>query len=167
MKKLFNLHLIFAIILVNSCQSNYNDSQIDQASISFPSFNNSDPEKDAMRAKKGDEVLIIVNYVNDESKAEYEKFMKEIFFEVLSKSENPRTQEEYKKTRWLTPTEKNINNTWTYVFIMDPVVSGSEYNIHTLLKEKYSEGEANLLMEQYISFMSSTPDLHSLYQTQH
>ena len=71
MKKLFNLHLIFAIILVNSCQSNYNDSQIDQASISFPSFNNSDPEKDAMRAKKGDEVLIIVNYVNDESKAEY------------------------------------------------------------------------------------------------
>ena len=55
--------------------------------------------KNNMRAQEGEDVLLIINYVKNEFKAHYEKFMHEVFFDILLKSDNPNMQNQFSKTR--------------------------------------------------------------------
>lgn len=91
--------------------------------------------KSYTRSKEGDQVWLIVNYVKAESKQAFEKFMEEVFFKALTTSKIPERAEQYQKTRWLLPAQQNEDGTWTYVFIMDPVVpfstTGNFYNTPT------------------------------------
>lgn len=121
--------------------------------------------KNNMRAQEGEDVLLIINYVKNEFKAHYEKFMHEVFFDILLKSDNPNMQNQFSKTRWLTPKGQNKNTTWTYAFFMDPIVQGGDYNILNLLKLRYPEEVANKLMQQYISFMAANPYVQVLVQS--
>jgi hypothetical protein len=55
--------------------------------------------------------------------------MEEVFFKVLTASKAPQRAAQYQQTRWLTPAQQNEDGTWTYVFIMDPVVADANYEI--------------------------------------
>ena len=123
--------------------------------------------KEVMRAKESGKVMMIINYVKDESKTEYEKFMNEIFFDLLSKSKNPLTKEKYQKTRWLTPSAQNENKTWTYAFVMDPLVENGDYGILPLFQERFSKEESEKLLEKYASFLAGPPDVHTLVQSKY
>ena len=78
MKSAMVFALMFASIFV-SC----GEEPINSKSESVPL------SKEQMRAKNGEEVWIIVTYVKNELKPEFEKWIKEIFYPALHKSQNP------------------------------------------------------------------------------
>ncbi|MCO6480204.1 MAG: hypothetical protein J5I94_26430 [Phaeodactylibacter sp.] len=124
-------------------------------------------KKADMRAKQGEDVWLIINYVKDEAKADYEAFMADTFFALLQKSKNEKTRQQYQQTRYLKPARQNEDGTWTYIFLMDPVVEDGNYDIPELFMEVHSEEEAQKLMEQYESFMARPAEFHGLLQSEH
>lgn len=119
------------------------------------------------RAEEGENVLLIITYVKDESRAAYEKFMNEIFFELTAKSKLPLMDDQDRQTRWLLPSRKNEDGTWTYAFFMDPVVENGNYEFLPLFEESYSKERSAELLKEYESFMASPPEFHSLLQSDH
>ncbi len=117
-------------------------------------------------SKQGDQVWLIINYVKAESKQEFEKFMEDVFFKILTTSKAPQRAEQYQKTRWLTPAQQNPDSTWTYVFIMDPVVPNANYDIEKLFQEQYSPEKSAEMLKQYESYISRS-DFHTLIQSRH
>lgn len=118
------------------------------------------------RSKEGDQVWLIMNYVKAESKQAFEKFMEEVFFKVLTTSKVPQRAEQYQKTRWLLPAQQNSDGTWTYVFVMDPVVATADYDIEKLFQEQYSPEKSSELFKQYESYIARS-DFHLLVQSKH
>lgn len=122
--------------------------------------------KTNVRAREGDQVWLIINYVKADSRQEFERFMEEVFFKVLTTSQVPLRAETYQKTRWLTPTQQNEDGTWTYAFIMDPVVTNANYEIEKLFQEQYSLEKSAELIQQYTSYIARS-DFHVMVQSKH
>ncbi|HFA47547.1 MAG TPA: hypothetical protein ENJ95_00860 [Bacteroidetes bacterium] len=167
MKNPVYLFLILGAILISSCQPEEKNKKMEEAKAALTNNTANEKRKEDMRAKEGEKTLLIINYVRGESKLEYEKFMDEVFFDLLLSSEKPLMKEQYNKTRWLSPARQNKDNTWTYAFFMDPLVEGGNYEFPLLFQEKYSKEESEKLIGQYESFMASPPQVHSLIQTKH
>jgi len=118
------------------------------------------------RAQEGDQVWLIINHVKADSKQGFEKFMEEVFIKVLTTSRTPQMAEQYQKTRWLTPAQQNENGTWTYAFIMDPVVANANYEIEKLFLEQFSPEKSAELLRQYESYIAKS-EFHVLIQSKH
>jgi len=123
--------------------------------------------KSEMRAKEGENVMLIINYVKDEVKDDYETFMEDVFFKAITSSKLPKMDEQYLKSRWLVPTRKNDDNTWTYVFLMDPFVKDGNYQFEPLFEETHSKAEAAAIIKKYESFMGTATEFHFLTQSKH
>ena len=167
MKNPICLFLVVGIMLISSCQSQDGSKQTEEEKAVLTNSATNEKGKEAMRAKEGETTLLIINYVKDESKMEYEKFMNEIFFDLLLSSKKPLMKAQYNQTRWLSPTRQNEDGTWTYAFFMDPLVENGNYEFPPLFEEKYSKEESEKLIGQYESFMASPPQVHSLIQTRY
>ena len=123
------------------------------------------PTKEQTHAKTGEEVWVIVNYVKEDSKLAFEQWIKRVFYPALEKSQNPMTKEQLNATRWLEPARQNEDKTWTYVWIMDPVVPNADYDILNLLNTAYGEEKGKAHWEKYQTFWSKPLEAHILKQT--
>lgn len=102
-------------------------------------------------ANEGDSVWIYVNHVKPDKRQQFEKFVTEIFWskgEMLSGKDS----EVFHKTRVLYPTQPERDSTYSYIFIMDPVITGGDYDIGNLLKKIYGEAKA----AEYIKMFDET-----------
>lgn len=122
------------------------------------------PTPDLPRAKSGEEVWVIVSYIKADKKADYEKWMKEVFFAALHKTQSQVLKDQMKQTRWLAPTGQNEDKSWSYAFLMDPVVQGGDYDITSLLSKEYGEEKGKVYWEQYMSYWAKPLDAHILNQ---
>jgi hypothetical protein len=118
------------------------------------------------RSQEGEQVWVIINYVKADSKRDFEKFMDDVFFKILATSKAPLRAEQSQKTRWLTPLQQNPDSTWTYSFIMDPVVKNANYDIEQLFQEQYSPEKSSQLLKQYESYIAKS-EFHILLQSKH
>jgi hypothetical protein len=107
-------------------------------------------------------VWVIVNYIKDNAKADYEKWMTDIFFKPMNKTKDPLLAQLNASTRWLSPAQQNSDKTWTYVFLMDPVIPNANYDIESYLQSTYGEAQGKVYMTQYQSFIASAPQIHVL-----
>lgn len=105
----------------------------------------------SVRAGKGDTVYIFVNHIKQDKRQEFEDFVTNTFW-GMSKKLPTKDQQVFKHTRVLYPTKAEPDGTWSYIFIMDPVVPGGEYNIRTLLVKMYGEQKA----DEYDKLFSET-----------
>lgn len=121
--------------------------------------------REQMRAKYGDEVLIVVTYVKDESKSDFEKWINDVLYAALNKTKNPMKIDQLKVTRWLVPTHQNEDKTWTYVWIMDPIIPNTDYDIPTFLNKEYGEEKGKEHWEKYQTFWAKSVEVHALKQT--
>jgi hypothetical protein len=121
--------------------------------------------REQMRAKDGDEVLIVVTYVKDESKSDFEKWINDVLYAALNKTTNPMKIDQLKVTRWLEPTQQNEDKTWTYVWIMDPIIPNTDYDIPTFLNKEYGEEKGKEHWEKYQTFWAKPVEVHALKQT--
>lgn len=100
------------------------------------------------RSKSGETVWVIVNPVKANKKAQFERFIHEIFWPGASKL-SKEEQKLFKQARVLHPTKAEKDGTYAYFFIMDPVIKGANYGIPTLLKKMYGEPKATEYYKLY------------------
>ena len=93
------------------------------------------------RAKEGDTVWVIINKVKPEQRQQFERFITEIFWPAAEKL-NQDEQRAFKHTRVLNATEPDEEGNYPYIFLMDPLISGANYDIEALLIKMYGEQKA-------------------------
>ncbi len=108
------------------------------ASVSAPSA-----AVPAARAATGDTVWVLVNRIKADKREQFERFVEEFWASSLKLGEtDPTERRVFQHTRVLNPTRPNADGTYTYIFIMDPVIPGGNYDIESTLKRMYPADEA-------------------------
>ncbi|PRY08844.1 hypothetical protein CLV24_1208 [Pontibacter ummariensis] len=92
-------------------------------------------------AVEGDTVWVVVNHVKPEKREQFERFVYDIFWPAAKKLD-PKAQRAFDNTRILNPAVAEADGTFTYVFLMDPLISGEDYWIDSLLGKMFPEKEA-------------------------
>ena len=113
------------------------------------------------------QIWVIVSYVKEDSKAEYEKWMTEIFFAPMKTTQDPVLKKQYQAMRWLTPVQQSEDKTWTYVFLLDPAIPDADYDIEHYLVKTYGEAKGKTYLQQYEGFMALAGQIHFLKQGPH
>ncbi|MBK9335619.1 MAG: hypothetical protein IPM98_03115 [Lewinellaceae bacterium] len=103
--------------------------------------------------------------MKEASKSEFEQWVKDVFYPALRKSESPMHEAQLNATRWLEPAGQNEDKTWTYAWIMDPVVPKADYDIPTLLNTAYGEEKVRPTGKPTWHFWAKPVDMHVLKQT--
>lgn len=87
-------------------------------------------------AKPGEEVWVWAYPVKADKRKQYEHFVHDIFWPGASKL-SAAEQRVFRQTRVMHPAQANSNGTYTYMFIMDPLIKGADYGIESLTKKMY------------------------------
>ncbi|MPR35446.1 hypothetical protein [Salmonirosea aquatica] len=106
-----------------------------------------------MMAKSGETVWIFINPVKADKREQFEKFLHEIFWPGAKKL-SAADQKVFRQTRILHPTKPENDGSYAYIFVMDPVIDGADYDIPSLLKKMYGEAkgmEYNELFESSLN----------------
>jgi hypothetical protein len=100
-------------------------------------------EREDIRAHQGEDIWVVLNHVRAEKRKAFEHFLHSILMPAIAHV-HPET---YNKVRVLHPTKPNGNGTYTYIFLMDPVVPDGIYDISSILHEFYKPELANEYMK--------------------
>jgi hypothetical protein len=92
-------------------------------------------------ATKGDSVWVIVNSVKADKRAQFERFCNELFWPGAAKL-SAADQRVFRQTRVLQAVRPEADGTYAYLFIMDPVIKGANYDIQAFLKKMYDAPKA-------------------------
>lgn len=88
-------------------------------------------------AKANQKVWIVSYPVQAQKRQQYEHFVHDIFWAGASKLSAAKDKQVLRQTRVLHPTKANPDGSWSYFFIMDPVIEGADYDIGSLLRKMY------------------------------
>lgn len=92
-------------------------------------------------AAQGDTVWVIINHIKPDKRQQFEQFVHEVFW-PMSKKLSAEDQKLFRQTRVLHPIKAEADGTYSYIFIMDPLISGADYEIDHLLKKMYDSQKA-------------------------
>lgn len=101
-------------------------------------------------ARSGETVWVCLDPIKKDKRVQYERFLHEIFWAGASKL-NPADQKVMRQTRILHPTKAEADGTYSYFFVMDPVVKGGDYDIENLLTKMYGKAKATEYYKLYSS----------------
>ena len=101
-----------------------------------------------------EKIWIITLQIKEASKADFEKWMTDIFWTPMKNTQDPILKKQYAAARWLCPAQLNENKTWTYAFLIDPVIKGADYDIEHYLVNTYGEEKGKGYYKQFEDFMA-------------
>jgi hypothetical protein len=90
-------------------------------------------EREIVRAKEGEKMWVLLNYIKADKCGQFEHFVHDILMPAAQRIE----PETYYKVRILHPTRQNEDGTFTYVFLMDPLIPDADYSFEYLLHKAY------------------------------
>jgi hypothetical protein len=121
--------------------------------------------KEANRAKTSETILIVVVNVKKESKKEFDFWVKDVLYAALYSSKSEMKKAQLKTVRWFEPVRQNKDSTWTYSWIMDPIIPKTDYEIDTFLEKEYGKELGQKHWNKYLTFMADEPKVIALKQT--
>ena len=100
-------------------------------------------------SKQGDPMWVILNHVKADKRQQFEKFAYEVLLPALEETakSNLTTRKMIGQTRMLEPRRANKDSSYTYIWLMDPLVKDAIYSYPGILKRVYSPEET----KKYIS----------------
>ena len=100
-------------------------------------------------SKQGDPMWVILNHVKADKRQQFEKFAYEVLLPALEENatSNLITRKMIGQTRMLEPRRANKDSSYTYIWLMDPLVKDAIYSYPGILKRVYSPEET----KKYIS----------------
>jgi hypothetical protein len=100
-------------------------------------------------APSGDPMWILLNHVKADKRQQFEKFVYEILLPALEENakNDSKTRNLIEQTRMLEPRRVNKDSTYTYIWLMDPIVKKANYSYPGILSRFYSPEET----KKYIS----------------
>jgi hypothetical protein len=118
-------------------------------------------QRERIRAVDGEKMRVLLNHVKPDRRKEFERLMHEIIKQIAVRSEI----HVLNRTRILHPTGPNEDGTYTYIFLMDPVVPDGEYSFEKLLQLAYSTEEAEELSKLFSESLVSPQVGYEVIQT--
>ena len=116
------------------------------------SFTYVDPrERESIRAQQGEDVWVVLNHIHAQQREIFEHFLHDILKPAIAHI-HPET---YNKIRVLHPSLPNKDGTYTYIFLMDPVVADGIYNIAEILHAFYKAELADQYMKIWTESLAS------------
>ena len=99
----------------------------------------SGPAPFAGRAAAGDTVSLVQYYVRPDGRARFEQFVRESYWPAVQQAArtDPARFAGFQRMRIIFPVRANPDGSWTYVFMLDPMVSGDSYSMRDLLQQVY------------------------------
>ena len=113
--------------------------------MTTPSVQDSAVLPDLLRARPGEHVWVLLNHVKADKRDVFERFMFEIIFPTAERFEPHVTH----RTRVLRPTAPNEDGTYTYIFLMDPLVADGEYYHERILERFYPEEQVKMYLQTW------------------
>ena len=117
-------------------------------------------------AVAGDTVWVVVNSIKPEKRAQFERFVNEVFWPIAAKM-SPIDQRAFRQTRVLNAVKPEADGTYEYLFIMDPVQRGASYDILTYLKKAYGNEKATEYYKLYTKSLAGKGKVYSTVQTRY
>jgi len=90
-------------------------------------------EHENMRAHEGEQMWVMLTTIRPEKCTQFEHFLDAILMPAVAHTH----PEVFSKTRVLYPSMPNEDGTYTYIFLIDPLVDTGEYNISHILYDFY------------------------------
>ncbi len=100
-------------------------------------------EHEEMRACRGEPMWVLLNHIRPEKRTEFEHFIHAILMPAVAHLH----PEVFSKVRVLHPADANPDGTYTYIFLMDPLIPDADYNISQVLHEYYPPEQADAYLE--------------------
>jgi len=100
-------------------------------------------------ASSGESMWVILNHVKADKRQEFEKFVYEILLPALKEDAKVdlTSKKIIEQTRMLEPRRANKDSSYTYIWLMDPIVKDADYSYPGILNKVYSPEET----KKYIS----------------
>jgi hypothetical protein len=100
----------------------------------------------------GEPVWVIVNYIKADKRAQFEKFVYDVLLPAFKKNaeSDPISRNSLDKTRMLEPREANEDGSYTYIWLMDPVVKKANYSYKSIISRVHNPEET----EKYLTMMN-------------
>lgn len=104
-----------------------------------------------VRAQEGDTVLVWMNFVKPDQVEQYEEFVFEIFIPALEKLavDDVGMDGQLRQTRLMRPILRGDEEVLSYVWLMDPIVSGTSYGFGPILRAVYGDEKAAEYSEMF------------------
>ena len=97
------------------------------------------------RAMPGDTVWVILNAIKPAERAHFEEFLR-VFWGAGLNAADPATKHIFATTRVLYPTKADADGNYTYVYLMDPKVTGGNYSEEKLSQALLPAAEAQRII---------------------
>ena len=106
-------------------------------------------EKNKVVASSGESMWVILNHVKADKRQQFEKFAYEILLPALKEKAKSDliSKQIIDQTRMLEPMRANKDSSYTYIWLMDPLVKDANYSYPGILGQVYSPEET----KKYIS----------------
>ena len=100
-------------------------------------------------ASSGEPMWVVLNHVKADKRQQFEKFVYEILLPALEESAKSDllSRNIIDQTRMLEPTRANKDSSYTYIWVMDPLVKDADYSYPGILNQVYNSEET----KKYIS----------------
>jgi hypothetical protein len=107
-------------------------------------------ERFSLRAAPGQPMWVVLNHVKADKRASFEQFVHQILKPMAAQT----APEQFRQFRVLHPVSPNDDGTYTYVFLMDPLVVGGDYSFDGL-KHIYGEEQAQVYLQLWEEALAS------------
>jgi hypothetical protein len=130
------------------------------------------PAQVLTHAVAGDTIYVVEHIVRPDRRAQFERFLEQSYWPAARQiaRTDPAVALMLRQTRVIYPLRANDDGTYTYLFLMDPVVHGETYNIHDLLSRVYDAAETERryreLTESWARPFQSHPYVQPRFPTQ-
>ncbi len=109
---------------------------------------NANVARETIRALEGERMWILLNHVKADKWEQHERFVHDILMPAVKQV----APSALRHTRYLHPAEQNEDGTYTYAFLMDPLIESAGYDILSLLQRAYGQDKA----EEYIALWNES-----------
>jgi len=93
--------------------------------------------RETMRAASGEKVWVVLTPIKADKRAAFEHFVQDILVPAVTRI----APNVYHQVRALYPTQPEADGTYTYVFLMDPLIPDASYDFAVLFRQAYTEDE--------------------------
>ncbi len=126
---------------------------------------NSDLPAPRVVAQQGQGVSVIVHKVKHDRRKDYEDLVRNIFLPTIDQSK-PILNLAVAYTRFLIPEEPEVDGSYWYVLVMDPVIEGVDYSIENMMIAKFGAEEGFSIITDLYSMMAAPYDKIEAQQTE-
>jgi len=98
-----------------------------------------------LRAAQGQPVLVSLSTIKPDKRDDFRRYIDEVKAPVVRAT----SPEAHASVRLLEPSQPNPDGTWTFVWIMDPVVEGEDYEMEPMYEAFYGPEHAQERLREW------------------